>query len=75
MAERLLFRGATVLTMDALLGDLARGDVLVEGETIADVAEHIDAGDCRVIDAAGAILSPGFVDTHRHTWQTQLRGH
>ena len=22
----------------------------------------------------GTIVSPGFVDTHRHTWQTQLRG-
>lgn len=74
MAERLLFRGATVLTMDPVLGDLERGDVLVEGETIAAVAEHLDVGDCRVVDAAGSILSPGFVDTHRHTWQTQLRG-
>jgi 5-methylthioadenosine/S-adenosylhomocysteine deaminase len=26
------------------------------------------------IDAAGGILLPGMVDTHRHMWQTALRG-
>ena len=26
-----------------------------------------------MIDATNTIISPGFVDTHRHTWQTQLR--
>ena len=27
------------------------------------------------IDATGGILTPGFVDTHRHMWQTALRGY
>jgi cytosine/adenosine deaminase-related metal-dependent hydrolase len=74
MAERLLIRGGTVLTMDPVLGDLPKGDVLVHGETIEAISPEIDADDCRVIDAEGAIVSPGFVDTHRHVWQTQLRG-
>ena len=26
------------------------------------------------IDASGGILMPGMVDTHRHMWQTALRG-
>ncbi len=72
--ERLLIRGATVLTMDPVLGDLVEGDVLVSGENIEAVAPHLEAGDSRVIDAAGAIVAPGFVDSHRHVWQTQLRG-
>lgn len=74
MTRRLLVRGATVLTMDPGLGDLERGDVLVEGECVSGVAPRIEAEDCEVLDGAGAILSPGFVDTHRHVWQTQLRG-
>ena len=26
-----------------------------------------------VVDATGTVLSPGFVDTHRHAWEAQLR--
>lgn len=74
MTRRLLIRGATVVTMDAALGDLERGDVLVEGERIRAVAPRIDATDCELLDASGAIVSPGFVDTHRHVWQALLRG-
>ena len=71
--ERVLIRGGHVLTMDDALGDLPRGDVLLEGKRIAAVAPRVDAGDARVIDAAGHVVVPGFVDTHRHTWQTQMR--
>ena len=35
MADRLLLRGGTVLTVDPDLGDLPTGDVLIEGDTIA----------------------------------------
>ena len=27
-----------------------------------------------MIDAAGCIVIPGFVDSHRHTWETVIRG-
>jgi len=74
MMRRFLIRGATVLTMDAVLGDLFPGDVLVEDGIIRAVEPRIDADDCEVIDAKTMILSPGFVDTHRHVWQAQLRG-
>jgi 5-methylthioadenosine/S-adenosylhomocysteine deaminase len=73
MADRLLLRGGTVLTMDADLGDLPKGDVLIEGDTIAQVAPQIDA-DAEVVDADGRIVIPGFVDTHRHTWEAAIRG-
>jgi len=71
--ERTLIRGGHVVTMDPALGDLPGGDVLVEGARIAAVSPHIDTGDARLIDARGHVVMPGFVDTHRHTWQTQLR--
>ena len=72
--ERIVIRGGTVLAMEGASGDLPAGDVLVEGPRIAAVAPHLDAGDARVIDARGHVVMPGFVDTHRHTWQTQMRG-
>jgi cytosine/adenosine deaminase-related metal-dependent hydrolase len=72
--DRLLIRGGHVLTLSASLGDFERGDVLVEGERIVAVRAEMDVADCEIIDAGAAIVMPGFVDTHRHTWQTALRG-
>ena len=73
MADRLLLRGGTVLTVDPDLGDLPQGDVLIEGDTIAQVAPRVDA-DAEVLDASGKIVIPGFIDTHRHTWEAAIRG-
>jgi cytosine/adenosine deaminase-related metal-dependent hydrolase len=69
-----LIKGATVITMDARLGDLADGDILVEGDKIKAVAPSIDAPNAQVIDGAGRIAIPGLVNAHMHTWQTGLRG-
>ncbi|MDH6188230.1 cytosine/adenosine deaminase-related metal-dependent hydrolase [Streptomyces sp. CZ24] len=71
--RRILFTGATVVTMDADLGVLPNADLLVEGDTITAVGPGLEAGDAVVVDATGAVLSPGFVDTHRHAWEAQLR--
>ncbi|WP_033825338.1 amidohydrolase family protein [Kitasatospora sp. MBT63] len=71
--RRILFTGATVVTMDHALGTLPLADLLVEGDTIAAVGTALDVGDAIVVDAAGTVLAPGFVDTHRHAWQSQLR--
>jgi 5-methylthioadenosine/S-adenosylhomocysteine deaminase len=72
--QRTIIRGATVITMDRGLGVLPVGDVLVEGTHIADIAPRIDVDDAEVIDATGKVVIPGFIDTHRHTWQAFLRG-
>ena len=74
MADRLLFEQGTLVTMDPVLGDLPVGDVLIEGDRILDVAPRLEVEDCERIDARGCILIPGFVDTHRHLWQTAVRG-
>jgi 5-methylthioadenosine/S-adenosylhomocysteine deaminase len=71
---RTLLTGGTVISMDPAAGDLSRGDVLLEDGVIVKVAEQVDALGAEVIDAAGRIVLPGFVDTHRHTWQTAFRG-
>jgi len=72
---RTLIRGATVLSLDEATGDLPRGDILIEGAIIAAVAPSLDVGpDVQVIEAAGLIAMPGFVNAHIHMWQSPLRG-
>jgi 5-methylthioadenosine/S-adenosylhomocysteine deaminase len=73
MAERKLIRGGYVLTMDKDKGDLPGGDVLIEDGTIKEIGRSIDVGDAEIIDATRCIVMPGFIDTHRHTWQTPIR--
>jgi 5-methylthioadenosine/S-adenosylhomocysteine deaminase len=73
MANRMLLRGGYVITMDPRIGDLPDGDVLIEGDRIAAVAPSISA-DADVLDVTGRIVIPGFIDTHRHTWEAAIRG-
>lgn len=73
MSTRILIKDAAVVTMDDALGDLERADILIEDGVIVRVAPGIEA-DAEVIDASRMIAMPGMVDTHRHTWQTALRG-
>jgi 5-methylthioadenosine/S-adenosylhomocysteine deaminase len=71
---RLLIRGGQVLVGDPGDGRFERADVVVEDGRIAGVEPSPDVADARVLDARGALVLPGFVDTHRHTWQTAMRG-
>ena len=68
-----LIRGATVLTMDPAVPDLAVGDVHVRDGSIVAVAPKIEAPSAQVIDGAGMIAIPGFIDTHFHLWNALFR--
>ncbi len=71
-----VFRNATVLTMDDAHHVLANADVLISDDRIVSVGTHLDVPEDAVeIDAAGGILMPGMIDTHRHMWQTAMRGY
>ena len=72
-SQRLLIRNGFVVSMDADLGDVPNGDVLVEDGKIVDVGRDLGVSDAEQVDASGMIVMPGFVDTHRHTWQTPVR--
>ncbi|WP_043666252.1 amidohydrolase family protein [Streptomyces xylophagus] len=49
-------------------------DVLIEGGRITAVGRDLASEGATVIDATDRIVLPGFVDTHRHLWQSALRG-
>lgn len=61
----LLIQGGRIVTAEA---DFV-GDVLVEGETIAAVGPKLTApAGAEVIDAAGKLVFPGFIDPHVHIY-------
>lgn len=71
----LLVKNASLITMDRQLGDMAIGDVLIDGDHIAAVGPRLSAPDgAETIDASGMIVMPGLVNAHQHTWQTGIRG-
>jgi cytosine/adenosine deaminase-related metal-dependent hydrolase len=72
----LVFRGGTVLTLNDAHDVLAAADVLIDGERIAAVGPHLQVPEGTVeIDATGGLIMPGMIDTHRHMWQTAMRGY
>ncbi len=64
MSCPLLISGGTLVSRDH---DRQRGDLLVEGERIRQVAPRIPARQgWKVIDAAGKVVAPGFMNIHSH---------
>lgn len=75
MDSSVLIRDGWIVSMDPQIGDLTRGSVLVEASRIARVGADLEPPPgCEIIDADGMIVIPGLVDTHKHLWQTALRG-
>lgn len=78
MANRkILIKHGTLMTLDprhGVFGGTWQGDVLIDGSRLARVESHIDVADAEVIDASHCLVMPGLIDTHRHVWQTALRG-
>lgn len=71
--SRYVIRNAHVMTQDPELGDISGGDVLIEGSRIAAVRADLGPVDAVEIDGTDKLALPGFVDTHRHTWQALIR--
>src|SRR4051812_1808896 len=72
----IVFRGGTVLPMDGARSVLADTDVLVVGQRIEAVGQSLPVPEGTFeIDASGGIVMPGMIDTHRHMWQTAMRGY
>lgn len=71
---RTLLRGGTVIT-GAKAGEvLTNTDILIAADgTIEQIGMNLSDTDAEIIDVAGRVVHPGFVDTHRHTWQSVVR--
>ena len=58
----ILIKNATLICPDGPV----QADLRTEGGKIAEIGPGLPAGDSRVIDAAGKLVFPGFIDTHTH---------
>jgi dihydroorotase len=63
-ADNIVIRGARVL--DPAEGVDATLDIRIDGGTIAQLGDSLDTNQHRVIDAAGLVLAPAFIDPHVH---------
>ena len=60
-----LIQGGLIKTITS--GDIPNGQVLIDGGKIVAVGQNLDVpAGTEIIDAAGCIVSPGFVDAHCH---------
>jgi len=66
--------GATIC--DGSGGPLRQGNVVLDGDVIAEIVAPGDcaAADAEVIDGAGLMLAPGFIDAHAHS-ETRMLQH
>ncbi|KAE9367160.1 amidohydrolase family protein [Stipitochalara longipes BDJ] len=77
----LLLQGGTILAYDEVLDALeivTNGSILIEGDRIKAILKSDSSlpdlsPDTEVINVEGDIISPGFMDTHRHGWLTTWR--
>lgn len=77
--QPILLKGGTLLLHDADDNVVpTRADLLIEGDRIArigaDIPAPASAAAVKVVDCSSKIVSPGFVSTHAHLWQSQLKG-
>ncbi|MBI1728066.1 MAG: amidohydrolase family protein, partial [Candidatus Rokubacteria bacterium] len=74
----ILIEHAVVVTMDPVRRIFLDGDVLIDGERIAQVGRAPDVRPPRppdrVIDGRGHLVLPGFIDTHVHLSEHLSRG-
>ncbi len=68
-----LLKNATLITMEPNV-DPFIGDLLIQGDRIADIGKGISAPPgAEIIDCSHKTVIPGFVDTHHHMWQGIFR--
>ncbi|WP_157252368.1 amidohydrolase family protein [Nonomuraea typhae] len=70
---RILIKNGTVIDTHPSVTVSEVTDVLVDGDRIEAVGRGLPEDGAEVIDATGRLVLPGFVDSHRHTWQAPYR--
>jgi dihydroorotase len=64
VSEGLLLKGGRVI--DPAQGLDATRDVLIKGDRVAELGSRLSVRGAEVVDVAGSVVCPGFIDTHVH---------
>jgi cytosine/adenosine deaminase-related metal-dependent hydrolase len=73
MTDRLIRGAAAVVTMGDDRAEIAGGDVLIRDGVVVAVGRGLEPSGAEVVEAAGCVVTPGFVNTHHHLYQTLTR--
>lgn len=75
MKKTLIKNADWIITMDAKRRRFRNSDILIAGPAIAAIGKNLreNLEIDEVIDAAGMVIVPGFVNTHHHCWQSLVR--
>ncbi len=63
--ENVVIRGGRII--DGSGSRSYQADIYIKNGMIADISEHIDAEDSRILEASGCVVAPGFIDSHAHS--------
>jgi cytosine/adenosine deaminase-related metal-dependent hydrolase len=79
-AATILFTDATIITFNVNTSHtevLYNSSLLIEGDRISQIYNGTTPGSypngTQTVKATGKIISPGFIDTHHHLWQTAFK--
>ena len=72
--RRILIRGARVYDHDGDVHQPATADILIGGGLIERIAPTIAPDGAQVIEAAGKLVIPGFVNAHYHSHDVMMKG-
>ena len=74
-ATRYLLRGGRIYDHDGDIHQPATADLLIRGGIIERIAPQIAAEDgVEVVEAAGKLVVPGFVNAHYHSHDMMAKG-
>lgn len=71
--NKTLLKGGHIITMDEKMQVFQSADLLITGSDITAIGKNMHVAEAEMIDASGMIIMPGFVDSHRHVWESILR--